>query len=99
MLIQANKYLTLLLAKLNIDTQSYKTRATKQHISILQCIVRSLAENKLNEKSLMNNNSIDIACLQETHLNKNQHMKSSGYTIQERIGHQRKRRRFSFNNK
>ena len=58
------------------------TQSTKQHISILQWNVRSLSENKLNELlSFMNNNSIDIVCLQETHLTKNQQTKSPGYTI------------------
>ena len=64
-----------------------KTKATKQQISILQWNVRSFAENKLNELiSLMNNKSIDIASLQETHLTKNQQTKSPGYTILRKNG-------------
>ena len=59
-----------------------KTKATKQHISVLQWNVRSLSEYKLNELlSFMNKNSIDIACLQETHLTNNQQTKFPGYTI------------------
>ena len=59
-----------------------KIKTTKQHISILQWNVKSLSENKLNELlSFKNNNSIDIACLQETYLTKNQQTKSPGYTI------------------
>jgi len=59
-----------------------KIKTTKQHISILQWNVRSLSENKLNELlSFMNKNSIDIACLQETHLTNNQQTKFPGYTI------------------
>ena len=66
-----------------VPTQSTKQiKTTKQHISILQWNVRSLSENKLNELlSFMNNNSIDIVCLQETHLTKNQQTKSPGYII------------------
>ena len=62
-----------------------KIKTTKQHISILLWNARSLSENKLNELlSFMNNNSIDIACLQETHLANNQHAKSPGYSIPEK---------------
>ena len=59
-----------------------KIKTTKQHSSVLQWNVRSLSENKLNELlSFMNNNSFDIACLQETHLTNNQQTKFPEYTI------------------
>ena len=59
-----------------------KIKITKQPISKIQWNARSRSENKLNELfSFINNNCIDVACLQETHLTNNQQIKSPGYTI------------------